>query len=317
MVGGSAPQFLHLAYLLRVLSVAIELQTPTVEIGRDVHGNSVNMPLVGYLATNETGVALALTLGYRLIDTALTYDNQADIARAIAEVGIPREAVFVSTKVPGGLGTAGTIAAHEENLKELNMETVDLLLTHYPCGFPSSPGGPLVNCSKPARQATWRGLEAVFKSGKARAIGVAHYCQQHLRDILEIATVQIAVNRGEWHVGMGPDPLGLASFSGSHGIMYQSSSPLCGDCAEQDHMELITGPLVSSIGKAHNVSGAQVALRWVVQRGSPVTAGSSSTKHLIENLDLFDFTLTDAEMAQLDEHSTPPGSELAFDCKQS
>ena len=115
-----------------------------------------------------------------------------------------------------------------------------------------------MNCSKAARQATWKGLEALYKSGKARAIGVAHYCQQHLQDVMDIATVDIAVNRGEWHVGMGGNPLGVPSFCRKHGISYQSSSSLCGNCAGSDRTQLITGPLVASIGRAHNVSGAQV-----------------------------------------------------------
>ena len=289
-------------------------KVPNIEIGRDVRGLPVNMPLVGYLATNETGVALALQMGYRLFDTALTYGNQRGISRAITSIGIPRDAVvFISTKVPGGLGAAGTIAAHHENLKQLEMDHVDLLLTHYPCGFPTSSGGELVNCTKAARQATWRGLEALYKFGKARAIGVAHYCQQHLEDVLEIATVDIAVDREEWHVGMGTSPRGLTAFCRKHRISYQSSSPLCGTCPGTD---LISGPLVTSIGKAHNVSGAQVALKWLVQLGSPVTPGTTNPKHLRENLELFDFMLSKAEMKLLSEASEPKGTALPFDCRQ-
>ena len=291
-------------------------KVPSIEIGRDVRGLPVNMPLVGYLATNESGVALALRTGYRLFDTALTYGNQRGIARAIATIGIPRDAVFISTKVPGGLGTAGTIAAHHEDLKQLEMDRVDLLLTHYPCGFPTSPGGKLVNCTKAARQATWRGLEALYKSGKARAIGVAHYCQQHLEDILEIATVDIAVDREEWHIGMGTNPRGLAAFCRKHRISYQSSSPLCGNCAGTDHSELISGPLVTSIGKAHNISGAQVALKWLVQLGSPVTPGTTNPNHLRDNLELFEFMLSETEMRLLSDANKPEGAELPFDCKQ-
>ena len=287
---------------------------PTLNIGLDADGDSVDMPLIGFLSSNETGVASALSMGTRLIDTALTYDNEVDIARAVAASGIHREELFISTKVPGGLGTAGTIAAHEQNLQQLNMSTVDLLLTHFPCGFPTSPGGGLVNCSKAARQATWRGLESLYRSGKARAIGVTHYCQKHLEDILEINSVHISVNREEWHVGMGRDPRGLVSFCKKHGISYQSSSPLCGSCAGAAGRELITGPLVTSIGKAHNVSGPQVALKWLVQSGSPVTPGSSNPKHLREDLDIVKFTLTESQMVLLNEATSPPSADFPAVC---
>lgn len=289
---------------------------PTVEIGLDVHGTPVKMPLVGFLGSNQTGVATALTAGARLIDTALTYNNEADIAAAIAASGIKPQDIFISTKIPGGLGTAGTIAAHERNLEQLKMDTVDLLLTHLPCGFPTKPGGGLVNCSKSARQDTWRGLEALYRSGKARAIGVAHYCQRHLEDILEIATVKISVDREEWHVGMGPDPRGLVSFCKRHGIQYQSSSPLCGNCAGAAHTELINGPLVSSIGKAHNVSGVQIALRWVVQSGSPVTPSTTNPEHLREDMDIFNFALTDSEMLRLNQATSPASEDFPSVCEE-
>lgn len=227
---------------------------------------------------------------------------------------------FISTKVPGGLGMTGTIAAHDKNLQQLGTARVELLLTHFPCGFGTSPAARLesglVNCSKVARQATWRGLEAVYKSGKARAIGVAHYCQKHIEDILEIATVPISVDKEEWHVGMGPDPLGLVSFCRKHGISYQSSSPLCGNCKGAAGTELISGPLVTSIGKAHNVSGVQVALRWLVQSGSPVTPATTNPKHLRDDLNIFDFLLTDSEMAELSAATSPPSGEPVSDvCK--
>lgn len=299
-----------MALMWSVASTSIHrAQIPRIQIGTDVHGAPVKMPLVGFLGSNQTGVEMLLASGARLIDTALTYDNEGDIGRAIASSGVNRSEVFISTKVPGGLGTAGTIAAHEENLKQLGMSSVDLLLTHFPCGF----GHGYPNCTGSDRQATWRGLETLYKAGKARAIGVAHYCQKHLEDILEIATVQVSVNRGEWHVGMGKDPQGLVSFCRKHGISYQSSSSLCGNC--DDNKELITGPLVTSIGNSHNVSGVQVALKWVVQSGSPVTPGTSNPTHVIQDMELFDFTLSPAQMYQLDLAQVPASAEYPSVCK--
>jgi len=159
-------------------------------------------------------------------------------------------------------------------------------------------------------------LEFLYLAGKARAIGVSHYCQKHIEDILEIATVPISVNQQEWHVGMGANPQGMVSFCKQHGIQYQSFSPLCGPCPDGGHDQLLTGELVTSIGKAHNVSGAQVSLRWLVQQGSPVIARSSDPKHILNDVSLFDFSLTDQEMTQLSASASPPSAEhVLADCQ--
>lgn len=298
------------------------LNIPTMKIGVDAKGVDVLMPMAGagtWLYNNtvaEAEIASAIGFGARLIDTANIYGNQVGVKNGIAKSGVKRSELFISTKVPGGLTMEGTIAAHNENLKELGMDSVDLVLTHLPCGFPTSPTGAPVNCTKAARQATWKGLEALYKAGKTRAIGVSHYCQRHIEDVLEIATVPIAVNQEEWHVGMGADPQGLVSFCKKHGISYQSFSPLCGPCPKKDHMELLTGDLVTGIGKAHNVSGVQVSLKWLTQMGSPVIPKSSNPVHLHEDLDLFSFTLTDQEMAKLTAATSPPSAEtVKADCQ--
>jgi diketogulonate reductase-like aldo/keto reductase len=295
-----------------------QLHIPTKVIGKDVHGATVQMPLAGvgtWLYNNtvaEAEVATALRLGARLIDTANTYGNQVGVAQAIKKSGVPRSELFISTKVPGGINTEATIAAAEQNLQQLGVDSVDLLLTHFPCAMTNPPS----NCNKEARQATWKGLETVYKAGKARAIGVSHYCQKHMEDVLEIATVPIAVNQEEWHVGMGPDPQGLVSFCKAHGISYQSFSPLCGPCGAAMNKELITGDLVTSIGKVHNVTGAQVALKWLVQQGSPVVPKSSKPAHLRENLDLFGWELSAEEMTKLTAATSPPSAEpVSGDCK--
>jgi len=260
----------------------------------------------------EDAVQKALSLGARMIDTAYAYQNQKGVARGIKASGVPISEIFILTKVPGGLSTEATIAAHETNLKDLGVDKVDLLLTHFPCAMTNPPQ----NCSKAARQATWKGLEAIYKAGKARAIGVSHYCQRQLEDILEINTVPIALNQEEWHVGMGPDPQGVVSFCKQHKILYQSFSPLCGPCPPADKKELISGDLVTSMGKAHNVSGAQVSLRWLVEMGSPVIPKSDDVAHIHEDLDLFSWSLTAEEKAKLTGATTPPSAEpVSADCQ--
>merc|ERR1712203_978756 len=221
-----------------------------------------------------------------------------------------REEIFLTTKVNGGQGENGTIAAHDQNLKFLQTTYVDLLLVHFPCDFENK------FCNPEGRQATWRALERLHKDGKARAIGVSHYCQQHMEDVLEIATVPIAINQQEWHVGMGPDPEGVRSYCDAHNITFQSFSPLCGPCGDKLDRELITGDLVTGIGKNHGKTGPQVALKWLVENGSPVIAKTSSQEHLAQNMDLFSWDFTAVEMQALNAATSPPSVEtVANDCK--
>merc|ERR1712139_2527 len=123
-----------------------------------------------------------------------------------------------------------------------------------------------------------------------------------LRCIAETATVTPAVNQVKFHVGMGPDPIGLKSYCDSKGIVTQAYSPL-GDGSS----ELITGPLVTGIGKSHNMTGAQVSLRWLIESGIPVSTKSTKESHLREDLGIFGFSLEDAEKSQLDAATSPSG----------
>ena len=142
----------------------------------------------------------------------------------------------------------------------------------------------------------------------ARAIGVSHYCQRHLQDVMDIATIPIAVNQVQYHVGMGSPTTSGANatdnkaFCDANGVTYQSFSPLCGPCQDAQgnpDRSLITGPLVTSIGKRYGKSGAQVSLKWQVQSGIPVIPKTDNPVHLRENIDLFAWTLSDADMATL------------------
>ena len=155
-------------------------------------------------------------------------------------------------------------------------------------------------------------MESFVKAGKARAIGVSHYCQRHLKDVMEIATIPIAVNQVQYHVGMGnagPNATDDKQFCDANGVTYESFSPLCGPCTDaagKPDRSLVNGPLVTSIGKNHGKSGAQVSLRWQVQAGIPVIPKTSNPEHQKENIDLFSWSLTEKEMEQLTAATTPP-----------
>jgi len=274
-----------------------------------VHGK-VRMPLFGigtWLYNNSVAkgaVAAAFKLGYRHVDTAFDYSNLVGVGQALKVAGVPRNEFFVTSKVPGGLNASATTEALQQSLDQLGLETVDLMLIHFPSGMDQSglPNGPA------QRQESWRALEQWAKQGKARAIGVSHYCESHIKDIMKVKTLPIAINQVQYHVGMGSaGPLATddKSFMKAEGILYESFSPLCGPCTPPANKELLDGELVTKIGKAHGKAGPQIALKWMVQQGIPVIPKSSNPAHIKQNMELFDFNLTADEMAQLTAATTP------------
>lgn len=299
-----------------LLCVQISSQkVPTVEIADGVY-----MPLVG-LGTwlyNDTvaygAVTNALSMGYPHIDTAFNYGNAKGVGHAIAEHVSgnkqKRSDLFITTKVMAGIPEGGDLNMHDlaiKHLKDLKLDYVDLLLLHFPC----KPSGDDCIGGRELRQAQWKDLESLVKEKKVRAIGVSHYCPHHLQDIFDIMTIKPAVNQVQYHVGMGKAVKNATDdreFDEDHGILYQSFSPLCGPCTAEQHMELLNGPLVSGIGKKYGKTGAQISLKWQVQQGIPVIPKSSSVTHLRENLDLFDFTLSDDDMEALTNADSPPVS---------
>lgn len=272
---------------------------------------SIKMPLIGLgtwqynSSVAEQAVVDAFRLGYRHVDTAYVYRNQegvgAGIARASKAGNLSRQDLFVTSKVPGGLDENATWAALEESLKQLGLDYVDLMLIHWP-----SPG--MTAKGADARMQQWLTLEKIAKQGKTRAIGVSHHCRKHLEDVLSVATLPVSLNQNQYHVGMARDSqprLHGKIFNEDHGIVYMSYSSLCGPCSPPDNKILITGNLVSDIGKRYSKTGAQVSLRWLVQQGIPVVPKSNEVSHIRENFDIFDFTLSNSEMQILSSQNIP------------
>ena len=262
------------------------IQYPLVGLGTWLYNNSVA----------EGAVGTALAAGYRHVDTALGYGNQRGVGAAIAASGLKRSELFITTKVPPANGSA-TVANLATCLSELGVEYVDTMLIHFPASDAKT------------RKEQWMALEAFAKAGKARSIGVSHYCRTHVAEILTYATLPVALNQNQYHVGMGwgdtQPRLHDKAYDEAHGIVYMAYSTLCGPCDPPHNKELISGELVTSIGRAHNKSGAQVALKWAVQQGIPVIPKASNVAYQRENLDLFDFELSDVEMARLSAAQTP------------
>eukprot|EP00928_Gymnodinium_smaydae_P061956 TRINITY_DN45906_c0_g1_i1.p1 TRINITY_DN45906_c0_g1~~TRINITY_DN45906_c0_g1_i1.p1 ORF type:complete len:347 (-),score=27.82 TRINITY_DN45906_c0_g1_i1:265-1239(-) len=297
---------------------ALPTKYPSVPM-RGLKGN-VPMPLVGVgtwqynSSLAESVTKAAFEIGYRHVDTALGYNNQEGVGAALKQVGLKREDFFVTSKIPGGLNTSATHAALDLSLKQLDLEHVDLMLIHFPATWEGTGGSAL-------RKEEWLALEAWAKAGKARAIGVSHYCKSHVDDVLSVATVPVALNQVMYHVGMGGSPdvaTDYKNYMQSQGIVYMSFSTLCGPCGPTDSKELVEGPLVTDIARAYNVTGAQVALKWAVQQGIPVVPKSKVRSHLADNFDLFSFTLSEADMARLNDSKTPAtGADSSGDCDVS
>lgn len=289
---------------------------PSVPI-RGVQGQ-VALPLLGigtwqYNDTvAENVVATAFQQGYRHVDTAVVYANAVGVGRALQKSGLRRQEYFVTSKIPIGLNITATVEGMYQNLDQLQLDYVDLMLVHIPA------------TGRQARQEQWLALEKFAKAGKARAIGVSHHCKRQLEDVLSVASLPVAVNQVQYHVGMGSAGDGATDdkpWVESKGILYQSFSPLCGPCnaTTGDNKALITGDLVTGIGRRYNKTGAQVALRWLAQQGIPVIPKTQNPNHIQQNMQIFDFMLSDVDMSALTHATVPavgggPGPSDSGDC---
>jgi diketogulonate reductase-like aldo/keto reductase len=282
---------------------------PFATIGSDIHGNAVELPLIGAgtWQYNNTityqSVCQAFEAGYTFVDTALGYGNQKGVGLAIRDCWQgKRDDLFVMTKIPGGLNASQVLGAHHQNLLELGLEYVDHLMTHFPADWKETVSSPA------ARQEEWLALEAIYYSGQARSIGVSHYCEQHLNDIMEVASIVPSINQVEYHVG-SQDIDHVMEYCDRLDITFMSFSPLCGPCDYEPEDSLIHGNLVSEIASKYNVSGSQVALRYIVQQGIPVIPKSNSLEHIQSNLDIFGFLLSDEDMARLSAATKPEAQD--------
>ena len=254
--------------------------------------NGVEMPQLGFgvflVPADEVvePVATALDAGYRLIDTAKLYGNEEGVGRAIRDSGLPRDEVFVTTKVwNSDHGYDATLRAFGESQKLLGLDVVDLYLIHWPT---------------PQRDLyvdTWKALESLYADGRVRAIGVSNFNVPHLQRLLDETTVVPAVNQIELHPGFAQDQ--LRAFHERHGIVTESWSPL-----GRGH-GLLDDPAVTSIADAHDKTPAQVVLRWHVQLGCAVIPKSTHAERIRENFDVFDVELSDDDMAALSAISEP------------
>lgn len=243
--------------------------------------NQVKMPMAGigtFLLSPdeaEASVLSALKDEYRLIDTANAYVNEKAVGRAIKKSGLQREEIFLETKLwPSFYEQPDAV---EKTLARLDTDYIDLLLIHQPAGN---------------YIAGYRQMEAAYKAGKVRAIGLSNFNQAQIEEILSICEVKPTVLQTELHP-YHQEPQ-LKAFLKENGIVPQAWYPLGhGDKA------LLEEPLFAQLGAKYGKSAAQIILRWHIQDGNIVIPGSKNSEHIKANFDLFDFALTDAEMAQI------------------
>ena len=251
--------------------------------------NGVQMPMVGYgvfeISAERTAECVfdALETGYRLIDTAQAYYNEKEVGdgiqRAIKELGIRREDIFITTKVwVTEFGYEKAKASVEESLRKLQTDYLDLVLIH--------------QCLSDYYGA-YRALEDLYDAGKIRAIGISNFSAERMADIATFNRIVPAVNQVETH--LFGQQYNLHDWMGKYNIQHEAWGPL----AQHRLKEILENPIVKQIADAHGKTPAQVALRQHIQRGIVVIPKSTHTERMKQNLDIFDFELTSGEMAQL------------------
>lgn len=220
----------------------------------------------------------ALSCGYRHIDTAVVYGNEEEVGRGVADSEVPREEIFVTTKV---WNTAHTTEAAttmiDESLSRLGTDYVDLLLVHWPGSYERN-------------LAVWRAMEAAADAGKVRSVGISNFNIHHVDALLKDARIVPAVNQMECHVGL--QNTRLQEYLQPRGIYLQAYAPF----KSQHISEVLENEVLREVGAAHGKSATQVTLRWMIQREIIALPKSVTPSRIEENLDVFDFELTGEQM---------------------
>lgn len=257
--------------------------------------NGVKMPQLGFGVyqippeDTERSVRTAIEAGYRSIDTAQAYYNEAEVGKAIAHCGVPREELFITTKVwITNAGEKRAAASIDESLQKLGSEYIDLLLIHQPFGD---------------YYGSWRAMEAAYKAGKVRAIGLANFLPDRFIDLAHFAEIKPAVNQLETHVFQQQKE--IAKYHAQYDTKLMSWGPFA-----EGRNDYFNTPTLVEIGAHHGKSAAQVALRYMLEQGVILIPKSVHEERIRENIDIFDFALTDDERAEIAALDT--GKSLFF-----
>lgn len=247
--------------------------------------NGVEMPAVGYgvyqVSPDECVrcVEDALHAGYRLIDTAQSYDNEYEVGQGLRQSGVVRGDIFLTTKIwIANAGYEKAKASIDDSLRRLQTDYIDLMLIHQPFGD---------------YYGTYRAMEEAYKAGKLRAIGVSNFFADRLIDLCHNVEVMPAVNQVETHVFH--QQAELHAIMDKYGVVHESWGPFA-----EGRKDFFTHPVLQRIGTAHHKTAAQAALRFLLQKDIVVIPKSVHKDRMVQNLDIFDFSLSDGEMKELE-----------------
>jgi len=270
-------------------------QVPTIRLN-----NGVDIPQFGFgvfqVPPDETAetVRAAFDAGYRHIDTAQMYGNEEGVGRALAESGLPRDEVFLTTKLTNdGHGHDAAVRRLDESLQKLGTDHVDLYLIHWP-----RPGDDRY-------VDTWRGFEKALSEGKARSIGVSNFTVEHLQRLAKETGTVPAVNQVELHPRFGQAD--LRGYHAEHGIATEAWSPI------GQGKGLLDDPVLTGLAQKYDRSPAQVVLRWHVQLGNIVFPKSMHAERMRENIDVFDFELAGDDMQEISALDRGAGGRMGPD----
>ncbi len=247
--------------------------------------NGVEMPVLGlgvYQSppgrTTQDAVKFALKHGYRHIDTARIYNNEADVGKALRDSGIPRDQVFITTKLwNADQGYESTLRACDESLRRLDLRHLDLYLIHFP--MPE------------VRNETWKAMTTLLKQGKTRAVGVSNFTIRHLEELLDTTDVTPAVNQVEFNPFLYQKE--LLNYCRQNSIQLEAYSPLT-------RGEKLAHPKIKTLASKYSKTPAQVLIRWSLQHGNVIIPKSVKEERIRENSLVFDFNMTGEDMAVLD-----------------
>jgi diketogulonate reductase-like aldo/keto reductase len=225
----------------------------------------------------EQAVRWALEIGYRHVDTAAYYENEGDVGTALKDSGVPRDAVFITTKVwNSDQGYEQTLKAFDRSRRQLGVDVVDLYLVHWPV--------------RARYKETWKAMEKLLSDGKVRAIGVSNFLVHHLEDLMKSASVMPVLNQVEFHPFLVQKE--LLDFDARARIRHEAWSPLTRG-RSLDH------PLITEIARKHDRTNAQVVLRWDLQLGVVTIPKSVHRERILENSKVFDFELDAEDMNRI------------------
>lgn len=247
--------------------------------------NDVKMPILGlgvYQLTKDNNceeiILKALQNGYRLIDTASYYNNEIEVGNAIKKSGINRQEIFLTTKVwCDSISYEGVMTSFEQSCKRLQTDYIDLFLLHWPVGDIFG---------------AWKALEELYLQKKVRAIGVSNFLNDHLMNLIAFNKIKPAINQIEVNVFYQRDQ--EFAFNQEMNVQIEAWSPLA-----RGRNQVFENPVLTKIAQKYQKSIPQIIIRWLIQRNIIVIAKSSSEQRLIENINVFDFQLSDKEMKQI------------------